>query len=167
MKAVYALYGSPNAAQRAVNQLRKAGIPEREITILSSEPHEEHEFGQRDRATWMTWLAAGGGLVGLVIAYLLTSVTQQMWPIVTGGMPIVTGWTNLIVIFELTMLGAILTTVATLLITAKIPSSRKPVIYDPAISEGRILIGVANPSNASMVEQTLQSIDGGSVKTIS
>jgi hypothetical protein len=81
-------------------------------------------------------------------------------------MPIVTNWTNLIVIFELTMLGAILTTVATLLITARLPNFKKPALYDPAISDGRILIGVANPSNAALVERTLQSTTGASVKTI-
>jgi len=166
MKAVYALYGSPKTAQRAVDNLRKAGVADKEITILSAEPLEEYEFGQRDRETWMTWLAAGGGLVGLVVAYLLTSITQQLWPIRTGGMPVVTGWTNLIIIFELTMLGAILTTVATLLITAKIPNFTEPVLYDPAISDGKILIGVASPSKASLVEQTLHSSGGGSVKTI-
>jgi hypothetical protein len=166
MKAVYALYGRPGNAQHAVDQLRKAGIADREITILSAEPLEEYEFGQRDRETWMTWLAAGGALVGLTIAYLLTSVTQQLWPIQTGGMPIVTNWTNMIVIFELTMLGAILTTVATLLITARIPNFKKPALYDPAISDGKILIGVANPANPALVERTLQSTPGGSVKTI-
>lgn len=166
MKAVYALYRSPESAQRAVDHLRQAGIADRKITILSSEPLEEYEFGQRDRDSWMTWIAAGGALVGLITAYLLTSVTQQAWPIDTGGMPIVTGWSNLIIIFELTMLGAVFATVITLLITAGIPSWKKPVLYDPAISEGRILIGVANPSNVPLVELTLRTSGGGLIKTI-
>src|SRR5262245_8773417 len=105
MKAIYALYATPTGAQRAVANLRQAGITEREITVLSTEPLEEYEFAQRDRKTWMTWIAALGGLIGLVSAYLLTSLTQKAWAIQTGGMPIVTNWTNLIVIFELTMLG--------------------------------------------------------------
>jgi hypothetical protein len=166
MSAVYALFRSPETAQRAFDDLRKAGIADREITILSSEPLEEYEFGQRDRESWITWIAAAGGLVGLVTGYLLTSLTQQVWPIVTGGMPIVSNWTNLIVIFELTMLGAITTTVLTLLITARIPSWKKPGIYDPAISDGKILIGVANPSNPSLIERTLHSTGGGLVKTV-
>ena len=166
MKTVYALYRSPESAQRAFDHLRRAGIPDRAITILSSEPFEEYEFGQRDRKNWMTWIAAAGGLVGLLSAYLLTSITQQLWPINTGGMPIVTNWSNLIIIFELTMLGAIVTTVLTLLVTARIPSWTKPEIDDPAIADGKILIGVANPSNASLIEQTLHSSGGGVVKTI-
>src|SRR5262245_51146800 len=102
MKAVYALYGTPESAQEAVNALKAAGIAEDRIAVQSSEPLEEYEFGQRDRATWMSWIAVGGGLIGLAAAYLLTSLSQQAWPIDTGGMPIVTNWTNIIVIFELT-----------------------------------------------------------------
>jgi hypothetical protein len=166
MKAVYALYRNPGSAQRAFDSLRKAGIPDREITILSSEPLEEYEFGQRDRATWMTWIAAAGGVLGLIGAYLLTSLTQKAWAINTGAMPIVTNWSNLIVIFELTMLSAIVTTVMTLLITANLPSWKKPDLYDPLVSEGSILIGVSNPSNPSLVETTLKSTPGGTIKTL-
>ena len=166
MKAVYALYRSPESAQRAYDRLKKAGLADRRITVLSSEPMEEYEFGQRDRATIITWLAAGGGLIGLIGAYLLTSITQRVWAIDTGRMPIVTNWTNMIVLFELTMLSAIVTTVLTLLITANLPSWKKPDLYDPLVSEGRILIGVTNPSNPSLIESTLQASGGGIIKTI-
>jgi len=166
MKAVYALYRSPESAQRAFERLKKAGIADRRITVLSSEPMEEYEFGQRDRRTIITWLAAGGGLIGLIGAYLLTSITQKVWAIDTGGMPIVTNWTNMIILFELTMLSAIVTTVITLLITANLPSWKKPDLYDPLVSEGRILIGVTNPSNPSLIQSTLQSSGGGVIKTV-
>ena len=89
-----------------------------------------------------------------------------VWAIDTGGMPIVTNWTNLIILFELTMLSAIVTTVITLLITANIPSWKKPDLYDPLVSEGRILIGVTNPSNPSLIESTLQSSGGGVIKKL-
>jgi hypothetical protein len=168
MKAIYALYASPDAAQQVVNGLRAIGIRDGEIKIMSSEPLEEYEFAQRDRHTWMPWLAGFGAAVGLLSGYLLTSVTQTLWPINTGGMPIVSGWTNLIVIFELTMLGAVLTTVLTLLITAKLPR-RRTDLYDPEISDGKILIGVANPSEQSIeaLERTLRAGGQGNLKKIS
>ena len=79
MKAIYSLYVSPDSAQRAVNALRAAGFAEREIAIVSSEPLEEYEFGQRDRETWMPTIAVVGGAIGLITAYLLTSLTQMSW----------------------------------------------------------------------------------------
>ena len=62
-------------------------------------------------------------------------------------MPIVPNWTNLIIIFEMTMLSAIIATVITLLVTAGIPS-RGGKMYDPEVSDGYILVGVENPADA-------------------
>jgi hypothetical protein len=44
--------------------------------------------------------------------------------------------------YELTMLGAILTTIVTFLITARLPRYRDR-IYDPEVSYGKVLVGVA------------------------
>src|SRR5436305_2893521 len=148
VKAVYALYADADAAQRAVNGLRAAGVADRDITIISAEPVEEHEFSQRDKATWMHAIAGVGGFIGLLVAIWLTTLTERAWPLVTGNMPVVAWWPNLIIMFELTMLGGILATVITLLITAKIPS-RQPTLYDAEITDGKILVGVDNPPDSS------------------
>ena len=144
VKAVYALFADPDSAQRAVENLREAGVADREITVISSEPFEDYEFSHRDRATWIYWIAGVGGAFGLIFGYWLTSVTQRSWPLPTGGMPIVALWPNLVVIFELTMLFAIVATVVTLLVTAKLPR-RRPALYDPEVSNGQILVGLENP----------------------
>jgi hypothetical protein len=146
---VYALYESPIAAQRAVNGLRAAGVPERDIMVISSEPFEEYEFSQRDKASPLFSIASGGGLIGFLSGYWLTSMTEKAWPLNTGGMPIVAMWPNLIVIFELTMLGAILATVIALLIAAGLPR-RRPDLYDTAVSDGSILVGIDQPPPASV-----------------
>jgi len=160
MKAIYGLFTTPELAQQAVDGLRAAGVPEREITIQSSEPMEEYEFGSRDRETIMPWNAVLGGTIGLAAGYLLTSTTQQSWPITTGGMPIVTNWSNLIIIFELTMLGAVFASVITLLFSARLPG-RLPKLYDAEVSEGKILIGVSNPKEVAQVEHALRGSTGG------
>ena len=111
MKAVYALYPDGQSAQQAVNRLRAAGLADREITVLSSQPMDDYEFGQMDKATWMWWIASGGGLLGMLAAIGLAWLTETSWPINTGGLPTFAWWPNLIIMFELTMLGAILATV--------------------------------------------------------
>ena len=144
MSAVYALYPTPDAAQRAVNNLHAAGVPDGQITIVSAEPFEEHAFADRDKATSMGWIALAGAIVGLLVATWLTRMTELAWPLSTGNMPIVAWWPNLIIMFELTMLGGILAAVITLLVTARLPNW-KPALYDPEVTDGKILIGVANP----------------------
>ena len=160
MTGVYGLFTTPELAQQAVDGLRASGVPEHEITVQSSEPLEEYEFGTRDRNTLMPWIAVLGAAIGMATGYFLTSITQQAWPISTGGMPIVTNWSNLIIIFELTMLGAVFASVITLFVSARLPA-RLPKFYDPEISNGKILIGVANPRDIERVEHALRSSSGG------
>jgi hypothetical protein len=166
MKAVYGLYPDPDAAQRAVDHLRKAGIADADIIVISSEPFEEYEFSHRDKATWLYWIAGAGGAAGLVLSYLFLRFAQTSWPINTAGMPIVAPYPNAIVIFEMTMLGAILATVTTLFITAKLPN-RGPRLYDPEVSDGYILVGLENPpdSLAETVRDALGAAGSGRIKT--
>jgi hypothetical protein len=167
MTAIYGLYQTPHDAQLAFDKLRAAGVSEREITVMSSEPLEEYEFGSRDRSTVMPWIAVLGALIGLTGAYLLTSLTQKAWAINTGGMPIVSTYTNLIIMFELTMLGAVFATVLTLLTTARLPA-RLPKFYDPEISMGKILVGVAMPNatHSESVKAALQSAGAEIIKSV-
>ncbi len=163
MTAIYGLYDNPETAQRAVDGLRAAGVADADIQVMSSEPFEEFEFSHKDSATWIHWIAGLGGIVGLTGAYLLTTITQQSWPIKTSGMPIVAPWPNLIVMFEMTMLGAILATVLTLFVSAKLPKAL-PALYDPEVSNGYILVGVQQP--ASDLTDALTSAGEGRVKKI-
>ncbi|MEZ5287876.1 MAG: quinol:electron acceptor oxidoreductase subunit ActD [Vicinamibacterales bacterium] len=127
MRAIYALFTGPDGAQQAVEALRGAGVADRDIVVMSSEPFEEYEFSQRDEATWLHWIAGAGAVAGLVLGYFLTAGTQQLWPLQTSGMPIVSTWPNTIVVFELTMLGAILSTAVALLVTASLPRRMPPL----------------------------------------
>ena len=145
LKAIYGLYTDPDSAQRAVNSLRQAGVLDGDLAVLSSEPFEEYEFGRLDHHTAMPWLAVLGGVFGGVSGYLLASLTQQVYPLITGGMPISPRWTDGIVAYELTMMGAIVATLLTLLASTRLPDWREKV-YDPEVSNGRILVGVVDPA---------------------
>jgi hypothetical protein len=167
MKAVYGLYTEPRDVQRAFHGLLAAGLPESRIVVISADPIEEYEFSHRDQKTWMFWIAAGGGLIGLLVSTWLTRMTELAWPLPTGNMPIVSWWPNLIVMFEMTMLGAIVSTVITLLITAGIPR-RVPALYDTGVSDGMILIGVENPQDATVaqIEDALAAAGAAQVKRV-
>lgn len=158
MTAIYALYEDPVSVQRAVDNLRAAGVSDADIQVMSSEPFEEFEFSHKDSASWIHWMAGAGGLAGLTVGYLLTTITQQAWPLKTSGMPIVAPWPNLIVIFELTMLGAILATVLTLFVSAQL-ARKLPAMYDPEVTNGYILVGVQGrtPEVMSQLSGALES----------
>lgn len=162
---VYALFADPDAVQRAVNGLRANGVPEDGIVVMSSEPFEEYEFSHRHSATWLPWIAAVGGAVGLALSTTLLVVMQNAWPIVTSDMPIVAWWPNLIIMFEMTMLGAILATVATLFVTALVPGRARARFYDAEISDGYIAVGVEDAEDQSRAADMLAAM-GGRVKRL-
>jgi hypothetical protein len=166
MKAVYALYPDGQSAQQGVNRLRAAGLADRDITIMSSQPMEDFEFGHIDKSSWMWWIACGGGLVGMSLAFGLAWITETSWPMNVGGLPTFAWWPNLIIIFELTMLGALLATVITLIVTAEL--GRSGGLYDPAVADGKILVGVENPSaaNISELERALGAPPGAELKSV-
>jgi hypothetical protein len=167
VRAVYALYPDGHAAQQGVNRLRAAGVDDREITIISPMPMEDFEFAERDRSTSMWWIACGGALIGMASALGLLYVGEMSWPINVGGLPIFAWWPNLIITFELTMLGAILSTVITLIVTAGL-GRRGEKLYDPAVSDGRILVGVENPPDARVedLRKALSAAPGAELKTV-
>ena len=114
MRAVYALYPDGASAQRAVDGLRAAGVADAEITVISACPMEDFEFSHIGGKNRLWYVACAGGLVGFLASTWLTTFTEGNWPINTGGMPIVAWWPNLIIMFEMTMLGGIVATVGTL-----------------------------------------------------
>ena len=165
MSAVYGLYADGNAAQRAVNGLRAAGVAPGAITVITGEPLEDQAFFQENNATWIWYIASFGGLLGMLISTWFVRMTELSWPLSTGNMPIVAWWPNLIVIFEMTMLGAILSAVVTLVVTARLMRTGPP-LYDPAVTDGKILVGVQNPPAANLpaLEQALRAGGAGELK---
>jgi len=167
MIAVYGLYPDPDSAERALDSLRRAraelGFALRDIAIISSEPFEENRWGRGDHQTIMPWLAALGGALGGFTGFEFASFTQNTYPLATGGMPLAPLWTNGIITYELTMLGAILTTLVTLAVSARLPNPRAK-LYDPEVSDGNILVGVIDPPDRSRPALTKLLLDAGTAR---
>ena len=170
MRALYGLYSDPDAAQRAGNALKMSGdslgIVEDQIVVLTAEPFDGYDFSDEHAKTRIFHLAALGGICGGLFGFWFTRFTQLVYPLVTGGMPLATRWTNGIIIYETTMLGAILTTVGTLLVTTGLPRFGKR-LSDPAIWHGKILVGVTDPPDKSRaeVEKRLREAGAAEIKT--
>jgi hypothetical protein len=166
VRALYGLYADGASAQQAVNRLRAAGLTDRQITIMSAQPMEDFEFGHIDRQNWLWWIACGGGLLGMAAAFGLTWLSEMSWPIDVGGLPTYAWWPNLIIIFEMTMLGAILAAVIGLIVTAGL--GRRTGFYDPEVTDGSILVGVEDPDPDKVkdLQAALESAPGGRIKTL-
>ena len=143
---IYVLCSAPEATERAVNALLSAGMPRQEIVVISSEPLEQYRFAEFGKVQ-MPWLVVCGAIIGGIGGFLLAALTQKSYAISTGGMPIVTLWTDGIITYELTMLGAILTTSVVFLLTAPLlRRNHRP--YDPQVSKGKVMVGINSVPDA-------------------
>jgi hypothetical protein len=155
MKAIYTLCPDPDSTQRLVDALRVAsldlGFDANHIVVVSGEPYEGYEFSDSHAKSPLFALAVLGAAFGGLCGYLITSLSQKAYPLPTGGMPIAPVWTNGIIVYELTMLGAILTTLVSLFVGAHLPNFGER-LTDPEILTGKILVGVTDPPPASTAE---------------
>ncbi len=104
-----ATFHEPQAARPAIVSLKRYGLGVGEIEVYSGKPLELGP-GVLDRPSRMSRIAVLSGLCSgsAVTAYMV--YTPLDYPLVTGGMPLTSGWATGVVTFEMTMAGAILAT---------------------------------------------------------
>jgi len=128
-----------NQASEAVTGLRRLGIRDKEISIISGIPYSEKILGRPMSWTRVPLIAILGAGGGLVTALTLTFGTVYLYPLRVGGQPFYAIPTSIVVIFELTMLGLMLSTFLGVFIETISPSFG-PKGYHPKISDGQIAI---------------------------
>jgi hypothetical protein len=133
----------------ALRELEHAGVPKSSITIMSSEPlHLEPEGGAKSRIPIFGII---GGLLGAGFAILLTVWTSRRVGLVTGGMPIVSPWAFGIIVFELAALGAILMTLARMVLEARLARRGRRSNCGELVAEGKIVIEIDRETKATKV----------------
>jgi hypothetical protein len=129
------VFREPEGVARALEGLRAAGFRGRELEVLSDAPYPEGAFGEEPVRHRLYVFSLVGALVGFGLGLLVTIGTQLAYPMVTGGKPILAIPPMINIIFEGTMLGAIVFTIGGVLFESRLPQfGRAP--YDPRISEG-------------------------------
>ena len=144
MTPIVAICPSETIARKTIAALMAHGIQRSTISVISSLPLEDIGDCYENGGPF-SWLVFAGAVLGGICAYLLVSLTQQNYPIVTGGMPIVPAWTDGIIVYELTMLGAILATLFVLIVTSPLMNFKDPANVVPA-ENGSIVLEITPPS---------------------
>src|SRR5262249_14392783 len=120
-------FDSVAEAERAIEELLRAGVERGRIEVRSSEPvHFSDAASARLKQSWVWLYAIGGGMAGCVGALLLTIIASRRVNLVTGGMPISSAWTFGAIVFEMTALGAVLFSVGRMIFESGLVR-RRPV----------------------------------------
>jgi mono/diheme cytochrome c family protein len=155
-RSVLGLYHEATSTADTLDRLRELGVAEDAITVMSGVPYTPEMLGRRPVYERLGPIAAIGAVGGFLAALFLTVVTPHLYPISVGGQPLVPGPPTLIILFEFTMLGALLATFAGLLAEIAFPTIGRQD-YDQRITEGHIgVLAVVDEALADSVEEALR-----------
>ncbi len=148
---VLALFEPSGYPESLVENLTKTGVPEEAVEVLSPLPLHEAALSRTARVP-LHVITIMAGLAGIGIGVFFSGGTALLYPIVTGGKPIVAPPVVGIISFETMMLVAIVATFAVMLIRLR-SGSRNTSERDPRIDDGHIEVIVSLPPDAPLVEE--------------
>ncbi|MGB9800699.1 MAG: quinol:electron acceptor oxidoreductase subunit ActD [Thermanaerothrix sp.] len=132
-------------AAEAITRLREMGVSDRDISVISGIPYSERILGRPMAWTTIGRIGLAGAVVGFLVAVFLSFGTPLLYPIRVAAMPFQPIPTSIVVIFELTMLGLLISTFIGVFVETISPSFG-PRGYHPKVSDGHIGILFSNPA---------------------
>ena len=144
IRDVLGLYKDLDSAVAGVDKLAENGITRADFEVLSNAPYPEGTFGHEHSTSRLGLWPIAGAASGFAVGLLLTGGTQLVYPMVTGGKPLFSIPPMIIIMYEGTMLAAVIFTVVGTLLESRLPRFKRAV-YDTRITDGYIGILVHAP----------------------
>ena len=158
------MFQDPQQVADAMGALKDNNFPAEDLDVYSGCPYPEGTFGEHDPAHRLYMFPLVGALIGFAIGILWTAGTQISYPLVTGGKPLLSIPPMTILMYENTMLGAIIFTVLGVLFESRLPKLNLG-LYDERITEGYIGLLVDCPEErASTAESLLNEAGAEEIK---
>ncbi|MCE9646049.1 MAG: DUF3341 domain-containing protein [Chloroflexi bacterium] len=147
--SLLAVFPDLTLAADAIDQLRSLGLSDDHMNVISGIPVTEAMLGRPNQWTNVPRIAGGGAALGFLAAVLLTFVTPYMYPqpIQVGTQATIPGPPTIVLLFELTMLGMLLSTFLGVFLDSYFPNYR-PMEYVKEVSDGKIAIFFTCPKES-------------------
>jgi hypothetical protein len=155
-RSVLGLFSDVDQAADAMDALKAAEYTTSEYEVLTDTPYPEGTFGEAEPVHKLYRWPLMGAACGFIIGLVLTAGTQVAFPLVTGGKPVFSIPPMTIIMYEGTMLGAIIFTVIGIILESRLPRVFMGA-YDKRITEGYIGVTVTTEEDkVGRAEQVLR-----------
>lgn len=136
-----AVFSDLEPAADAIEHLRSIGVHDDCMNVISGVPVTEAMLGRPSQWTNVPRIAMGGAILGFCGGVFLTYVAPFLYPypIQVSAQAFVPGPPTVVVLFELTMLGMLLSTFLGVFLDSFFPNYR-PMKYVPEVSDGKIAV---------------------------
>ncbi len=148
---LHAAFSTSADARVALNRLGQDGVAPENVEVRSSVPleHDVLPVGAKIRSR-IPWTSMAGATLGGTAFFMMVKLTSEAYPLPTGGQPIVGLPPAGVITFEGVAIGAILTTVATVLFECGLPGwLKKPGPLDHHLALDHVLVSVECDESAS------------------
>ena len=132
---------------QAVSALRAEGFSPNDIELFSGQPLELPQ-GLLERPSHISLAAVLGALISGSLATAFIFFTQHNYPLVTGGMPLVSGWSTGVISFELIMAGAVTGVVLAFLWEGRL--LRRKAAPPPVFKDGSVFLRIECPEESAL-----------------
>ena len=144
-----AVFADLDPAADAIDQLRALGLSNDSMSVISGVPVTESMLGRPNQWSNVPRIAFGGSILGTCAAAFLVFIAPYWYPypIQVGTQAYVPGPPSVVLFFELTMLGMLLSTFLGVFLDSSFPNYR-PLEYVKEVSDGKIAIFFTCPTDS-------------------
>ena len=160
-----AVFSDIDPASDAIEKLHEAGIEDENINVISGVPVTHRMLGRPHPWTNVSRLSMGGAVIGFFVGLFLNFGTPNLYTVLVGGQYVTPIPPGLIIIFEMTMLFALLATFLGVFLDSYFPNYR-PMEYVPEISDGKIAVFFkCSDDDQKKITDALEKLGAESIKT--
>ena len=160
-RGVLAVFGDVSLAAGAVRALYEEGM---EVRAAMPAPFPELVRAMNRPISLIGLSTLTGAVAGGALGLLLAAGGSWAWPIVVGGMPIVSLPAFLVIVFEVAVLVGTLTNFFGLVAISVLGRVRRGVPFDPRFTRDRI--GLFVPGGAARAREILSSRGAEEVRDV-
>jgi len=133
----------------AVSALSTEGFAASDMELFSDRPVELPR-GMLEQRSYISVMAVLGAIVNGGLATAFIFFTQHNYRLVTGGMPLISGWSTGVVSYELTMAGAVAGVALAFLWEGGFIFRKRRGAPPPALKEGSVFLRVTCSENSAI-----------------
>lgn len=149
----------------AMRELKSKGYAN--LRVYSPVPHHEIDEALEKPVSPVRLFTLVGGLTGCSLGFAYAISTSLDWELVVGGKPIVSLPPFIVIGFECTILIGALSTVAGMLLNARLPKFGRQPGYDARFSNDRFgVVAFGGPQQVAQAEGILKAAGAEEVRDV-
>ncbi|MBI2485525.1 MAG: DUF3341 domain-containing protein [Deltaproteobacteria bacterium] len=162
-QGVMGIFSYVDSTIHTIKKLKKEGYGN--LRAFSPVPNHQIEEELKEHESPVRFFTLTGGTLGAICGLGFTVFTSLAWPIMTSSKPIVSLPPFMLIVYELTILLGVLSTLIGLFINARLRRNAPAAMYDPRFSEDKfgVLVGCSK-EDVRKVEEILKSSGAEDIK---